>query len=450
MSRPLSLARIPAFALTLTLLTTRVALSQSFAKADAGDQRPGIVVKNADPEFTLRLPMRYVAIKPTGDALYAFGTTDKTTGGAIAIYRLNRTLEPGTLDASKLTLPDARRIDASWKTFTLDMIAWHQTPDNGPMLAARWLQVPLQHEAISILVFVPVEKEAKVDDIMHDFLSGLDGPSSWPTERPLTAGERGMRLGLGLALLLVLLGGPPIGLWVWQRRLARPSGNAATTNSLRKFGAALATPAPQKSSYWIRVVTLVFVLIALALGYFALMAAGVTLVFNQTFQASFKGVLLIFELACLVPLVIVVGVLIRTRRGRGRVLLDLGPDQMRTFFLVVAIVCLTAAIMGWAGAIMNSSGRTMSVFFLPVMQIVLAAMFIVRGMGRVQITENGLWQNSSLLRWTQIGSYHWIGDSTELTLQGPSPIPTKLSVPPERKQAVQDLLMQRGVPQRSL
>jgi Domain of unknown function (DUF5673) len=349
-----------------------------------------------------------------------------------------------------LTLPDARRIDASWKTFTLDMIAWHQTPNNGPKLAARWVQVPLQHEAISILVFVPLEKEAMVDDIMHDFLSGLDGPSSWPTERPLTAGERGVRLGLGLALLLVLLGGPPIALRVWQRRSARPRGNAATTNRLRKFGAALATPAPQKPSYWIRVVTLVFVLIALALGYFALIAAGVMLAFNLTFAASFKGVLLTFEFACLVPLLIVVGVLILARRGRGRVLVDLGPDRMRTFFWAVGILCLTAALMGLAGAIVNSSARTLSVLFLPIMQIGLAAMFIVRGMGRVQITEHGLWQNSGLLRWAQIASYRWNEDSTELTLQGPSPIPAKLSVPPERKQAVQDLLMQRGVPQTAL
>jgi hypothetical protein len=81
MSCPFSLTRIPAFALALTLLTTRVAPSSSFAKADAGDQRPGIVVKNADPEFTLTLPLRYVAIKPTGDALYAFGTTDRTNPG---------------------------------------------------------------------------------------------------------------------------------------------------------------------------------------------------------------------------------------------------------------------------------------------------------------------------------------------------------------------------------
>lgn len=453
MSRAVWLARIPLFALLLAVWATSLFPSQTFANADAKGQQAEILVKNADPEFTLTLPPRYVAIKPTGDAIYAFGTADKTTGAVIAVYRLNRTIQPGTTDVSKFTMPDARRIDVPWQTLPLEVIAFHRTPDNGngSKLAGRWVEVPLQHEAISILLFVPLEKEALADEIMHDFLSGLAGPSNWAIARPMTAIERGTRLGLGLALLLVLFGGPLMALRSWRRRLQRPKeSRTAMPSLLRNFGAALAKPAFNKPGYLIRLATLVVVIIALGLGYIALTAAGVMLVFNQTLDASFNTVLFLFELACVIPLVILVGMLIRARRSRGRVLVDLGPDRLRTLFLAVGLLCLIAALMGGAGAVMNSRSRALSTLFLPILQLAIVSMFLVRGTGRVQITENGVWQNSSLLRWSQIGSYRWSDDSTELTLQAASPMPTKLSVPPQHKQAVQDLLMQRGLPQTSV
>jgi hypothetical protein len=324
------------------------------------------------------------------------------------------------------------------------VIAWHTTAKNGTVSAARWVQIPLLQQAISIVLLIPVEKEAFADDLLHDFLSGLDGPSNWPVERPLTAAERAVNLALGLALMLVLLAGPPLALRAWRRRLVRQTElNPATALRLQSLAAAMATPTPHNPRYWIRVTAVVLALIAGCLAYLSLVAIDFSLIFNQSFGNSFKGILYFVESVCVLALLAILAIWIYGLRRRGRVLLDFGPDRIWKLNAAVGVICFFAAIMGAAEAWTRLSVLNWTVACQPAMQLALAGHFFFRAFGRVQITDKGIWQNLNLLRWEQIDSCRWVGDSTLVASKRESPVSIKLSVPPDRKQTLQDLLAER-------
>jgi hypothetical protein len=437
---PAARAAATALVFALTVLAPGNLLPQPFAMADEAGRRPGITVTNTVPEFTLTLPDRYVQLKSTGNALCNFGTKDRTAGALVGVYPLGHTIEPGIVGAPQVQDPDSRQIPATWKTFPINVTAWHPAPKNGTRSAALWAQIPLKQQAVSILVLVPVEKEAFAEGLLQDFLTGLDGPSNWRGERPLTATERAMRLALGLGLMLVLLAGPPLGLRAWQRHVTRQmESNSTTALRLRNFAATMATPALANPRYWLRVFAVVGVLIAAVLAYLSLVAADVSLIFNRTLGESFKAVFLLVEFVCLLVLLLTLAIWISSFRRRGRVLLDFGPDRMRALFLAVGILCFVAAITCGAAAVVNSSVPWSMVLLAP-LQLVIAVQFLVRVTGRVQITENGIWQNWSLLRWELIGSYRWVDDSTLLAVKGEGPVSLKLPVPPEHLRAVEQIL----------
>jgi len=438
-------AAVAALAFALTVFAASNLLPRTLAMADEAVRRPGITVTNTVPEFTLTLPDRYVQVKSIGDALYTFGTKDRTAGALVGVYPLGRIIEPGIVGPPQIQEPDARQIPALWKTFPVEVTAWHTKAKDGTRSAARWVQIPLKQQAVSILVIVPVAKEAFADELLADFLSGLDGPSNWRVEQPLTAAERAVRLALGLGLTLVLLAGPPLALRAWVRYVARQRElNSSTAIRLRTLSAALATPELDKPRYWLRVLAVVFALIAGLLAYLFLIAAGASLIFNQTVGQSFKTVLLVVELVVVLALLLTLGIWMSNLRGRGRVLIDFGPDRMRAFFLAVGILCFVSAILSGVSAVMNSSLPWSTVMLAP-LQLALAAQFLVRGMSRVKITENGIWQNLSLLRWEKIGSYRWENDSTLVAINGQGPLSVKLLVPPEHKRAVEQILTQHGL-----
>ena len=420
-------------------------LPQPFAMADEAGHRPGITVTNTVPEFTLTLPDRYFQLKSTGNALCNFGTKDRTAGALVGVYPLGHTIEPGIVGAPQVQDPDSRQIPATWKTFSINVTAWHPAPRNGTRSAALSAQIPLKQQAVSILVLVPVEKEAFAEGLLQDFLTGLDGPSNWRVERPLTATERAMRLALGLGLMVVLLAGPPLGLRAWQRHVARQmESNSTTALRLRNFAATMATPALANPRYWLRVFAVVGAVIAAVLAYLSLAAADVSLIFNRTLVESFKAVSLLVEFGCLLVLLLTLGFWISSFRRRGRVLLDFGPDRMRALFLAVGILCFVAAITCGAAAVVNS-GVPWSMALLAPLQLVIAVQFLVRVTGRVQITEYGIWENWSLLRWERIGCYRWVGDSTLLAVKGEGPVSLKLPVPPEHLRAVEQILARHGL-----
>jgi len=443
---PRTMGAATALVFALTVLSASNFLPQAFAKADGTARRPGITVTNTVPEFTLTLPDRYMQLKSTGNAVCSFGTKDQTAGALVGVYLLGHTIEPETDGRPQVQTPAARRISATWKAFPIDVTAWHTTAKNGSTLAARWAPIPLQQQAVSILVLVPVEKEALADGLLQDFLTGLDGPSNWQVAQPLTSAERAARLVLGLGLMLVLLAGPPLGLRAWQRHVARQmESNSATALPLRNLAATLATPALGKPRYWLSVFAVVLALIAAALAYLSLAAADVSLILNRTFGESFKAVFLFVEFVSLLALLFVLGIWISSLRSRGRVLLDFGPDRLRMLFLAVGTLCLLAAILSGAEAVANLTVPRWSTVLLAPLQLAIAVQFLVRVTGRVQITENGIWQNWNLLRWERIGSYRWVDDSTLLAVTGQGPVSLKLPVPPEHRRTVEEILTQHGL-----
>jgi hypothetical protein len=72
-----------------------------------------------------------------------------------------------------------------------------------------------------------------------------------------------------------------------------------------------------------------------------------------------------------------------------------------------------------------------------------AVYFLIMATERLQIREGGLWMYWGLLRWEKIEFLQWRGDST-LLLKAKSRLPFlgrgALPVPPEQKQAINELL----------
>jgi hypothetical protein len=84
-----------------------------------------------------------------------------------------------------------------------------------------------------------------------------------------------------------------------------------------------------------------------------------------------------------------------------------------------------------------------SALVIPVLGICFGVYYLIMATGRLQIREGGLWTYWGLLRWEKIESLQWRGDST-LLLKAKSRLPFlgrgALPVPPEQKQAINELL----------
>ena len=127
----------------------------------------------------------------------------------------------------------------------------------------------------------------------------------------------------------------------------------------------------------------------------------------------------------------------------GAVLLDCGPHPARELFLALAVMHLFMGVNGWYSGKSAASGFGVSG---PVFLVLFAAFWLVMATGRLQIRQNGIWQYWSLLRWGKIGSWQWAEDSTLLVNTRGFSILSKgaLPVPPERRQAVTELLAGHG------
>lgn len=133
------------------------------------------------------------------------------------------------------------------------------------------------------------------------------------------------------------------------------------------------------------------------------------------------------------------------RAKRGTVLLDCGQHPMRRVFLI------NAAIFGLQGL---GSLLAPQVFDLLVVAtawfgITFSSFWIIMSLGRLQFTENGIWQYWSLLKWEKLHSCDWQEGSTPtLTLQSKTPLPFlgrgALPVPAEHREAVAELLKQHA------
>jgi hypothetical protein len=124
----------------------------------------------------------------------------------------------------------------------------------------------------------------------------------------------------------------------------------------------------------------------------------------------------------------------------GRILLDCGPHPTRLLFLINAALFVT---MGLGGTMTAGSLSKTLPLASPVLGISFGIYWLIMASGRRQIREGGLWQYWGLLRWDKIESCRWSGDST-LMVKAKTRLPFlgrgALPIPPEQKQAIDELL----------
>ena len=140
------------------------------------------------------------------------------------------------------------------------------------------------------------------------------------------------------------------------------------------------------------------------------------------------------------------------RSVAGPVLLDCGPHPTWWLFLLnAALFVLLGLINGLLPhlKVTRSPGRNLDEHFVrpsaaqPVIMILLVPYWLVMASGRLQMRENGIWQYWGLLRWSKIDSYRFANDATlMIRAKGflSSRIQGALPVPPEQKQAIEELL----------
>ena len=124
----------------------------------------------------------------------------------------------------------------------------------------------------------------------------------------------------------------------------------------------------------------------------------------------------------------------------GTVLLDCGHHPTRVLFLIEAVLF---TFMGLSGGLALGSLSQSFGLVSPVFGISFGIYWLILATGRLQIREGGIWQYWGLLRWEKIESLRWSGDftllvkaKTRLPLLGRGALP----VPPEKKQAINELL----------
>ena len=177
-----------------------------------------------------------------------------------------------------------------------------------------------------------------------------------------------------------------------------------------------------------------------------IIAAAIVLIFKQPIIRSLS--VAVGAIAVLAVLVFL-GTWLYGRSVGGRVLLDCGPHPTRGLFLLEAAIFLGMGLLFGMEFIVKSidtpEANSPSSWFgivLPAIMIAFVPYWLIMASGRLRVREGGIWQYWGLLRWEKIGFYRWANDATLLVrakgflsfFQGALP------VPPEQKQAVEELL----------
>ena len=177
------------------------------AMVSAGTTSLAATITDTRFNFTLVISDRYRQFPGAADSLYYFATSDPANGvpdATIAIQRLHGTIGKEHLDLSATGLPGAQLLTGQWKSFTVDVFA-AQVDATGTKMAIRGAQLPLAHEAVQIIVAVPLAREASAEGILNEFLTGFDGPSNWSTPKPITPKKRGELIGEGIGRMLLTI-----------------------------------------------------------------------------------------------------------------------------------------------------------------------------------------------------------------------------------------------------
>jgi hypothetical protein len=206
-------------------------------------------------------------------------------------------------------------------------------------------------------------------------------------------------------------------------------------------------PAQMTSTAWGRGIKNALVVATAMLVVWCIITAAVVLIFEQPVFRSFgvSGAALI-----VLTQVLFFGTWFYQRSVAGSLLLDCGPHPTRWFLLLTAVLFgflgLTNGLEHILRLVDGPEATWVTILFAigwPVIMISLVPYWLVMAGGRLQARENGIWQYWGLLRLGKIASYDWANDATLLIrakgffssfLQGVLP------VPPEQKQAVEELL----------
>jgi hypothetical protein len=177
------------------------------------------------------------------------------------------------------------------------------------------------------------------------------------------------------------------------------------------------------------------------------LGAAVALIFLE--QPIFYSFVIAFAVVCGLVVLAFLGTWLYGWSVSGRVVLDCGPHPTRNQFLLNAGLFLVLGLVNGLDFILRlidgpeaTSASTLFGIGGPVIMISFVPYWLIMASGRLQVRENGVWQYWSLLRWSKIGSYRWANDAT-LLVRGKgffSWFQRALPVPPEHKQAVDELL----------
>lgn len=166
---------------------------------------------------------------------------------------------------------------------------------------------------------------------------------------------------------------------------------------------------------------------------------------GQSFKISFSSSLDVF---CLVAFIVSIVYWVRGHSLAGPLLLDCGPHRTSSHFRRTAGLGLIIGIWVFVQSISNGESRN---FTEVSYWLTVSAYFFAMSYGRLQLRQNGIWQYWGLLRWKDVGSYHWEGQ----------PLPTlvviarrrfwissqgAMSVPPHLKQQFDNILREHMSP----
>lgn len=143
----------------------------------------------------------------------------------------------------------------------------------------------------------------------------------------------------------------------------------------------------------------------LVLAVIGALTAGISGLFRQPLKDSAIFAFCIFWFS--IWAVFVIGWL-RSRAARGSVTIDCGSHPAKNLFLINACVFLALSIGAGIGFTDRfAHAEIIGGFF----GITFSVYWVILASGRLQFTEDGVFQYWSLLRWDRIASWEWAGDA---------------------------------------
>ena len=187
--------------------------------------RAGEKVVDADLGFTLTLPDgfkvhhdRTGAPERIAHAFILGDPTDETVDILLLIQTMRGTIGPERIRRENLAPNFKGRVFTEvWQGHVVDVVTVPETIGEHQTVTYN-VQVPLKKAAIQLMLFGPAERDAELQPLLKQFLSGLEGESNWDaTATPLFSPPSPLVLGFAAVLFLGVL----VGLWLISSKTPR-------------------------------------------------------------------------------------------------------------------------------------------------------------------------------------------------------------------------------------